>query len=246
MLEKYLEFLKMAFEKLTTLNSSDASMFDYFQTVECELIVILIGAGYLLAILCMVLAPYFGTKMIKNAVYKKSGWKEFIDKIKEVQLMLFSVSNELENLLGGLHFPEDKNFKILSTKKQMESKKIITKLAEYTKRESSSFINFEDSENIDYFSVSWVGKKCRNISRYSSKSNFFDLSDSDFFDLNAEDKKYIPDEVLDIESYNKKKLLPYRSLKSMQNRYWISLVLAEAIFWIAYIVLLIPLILLMF
>ena len=97
---------------------------------------------------------------------------------------------------------------------------------------------FEDSENIDYFSVSWIGQKCRNISKH-----YYDF---DFFDLNAEDRKYIPDEVLDIESYNKKKLLPYRSLKSMRNRYRISLVLAEAIFWIAYIVLLIPLILLMF
>ncbi len=28
MLEKYLEFLKMDFEKLTTLNSSDASMME--------------------------------------------------------------------------------------------------------------------------------------------------------------------------------------------------------------------------
>lgn len=238
MLEKYLELLKTAFEKLTTFNSADASVFDYFQTVGCEFIVILIGIGYLLAILCMVLTPYFGTKMIKNAIYKKSGWKEFIDKIKEVRLMLYAVSNELEDLLGELYFPKDKNFKILSSKKQVESKKIITKLAEYTKRESSSFINFEDSENIDYFSISWIGQKCRNISKH-----YYDF---DFFDLNAEDRKYIPDEVLDIESYNKKKLLPYRSLKSMRNRYRISLVLAEAIFWIAYIVLLIPLILLMF
>ena len=39
MLEKYLELLKTAFEKLTTFNSADASVFEYFQTAHPEFVV---------------------------------------------------------------------------------------------------------------------------------------------------------------------------------------------------------------
>lgn len=50
MLKKYLQFLIDSFEKLTSLGGSNSTWNDYFLTVGNELLVILIGLAYIIAI----------------------------------------------------------------------------------------------------------------------------------------------------------------------------------------------------
>lgn len=73
MLKKYLQFLIDLFEKLTSLGGSNSTWNDYFLTVGNELLVILIGLAYIIAIFLIIYIPIFGNKKLIRGIRKIIG-----------------------------------------------------------------------------------------------------------------------------------------------------------------------------
>lgn len=94
MLKKYLQFLIDSFEKLTSLGGSNSTWSDYFLTVGNELLVILIGLAYIIAIFLIVYIPIFGNKKLIRGIRKKDKWYRFYslyEKYTEAVLKIKSI-----------------------------------------------------------------------------------------------------------------------------------------------------------
>lgn len=94
MLKKYLQFLIDSFEKLTSLGGSNSTWNDYFLTVGNELLVILIGLAYIIAIFLIIYIPIFGNKKLIRGIRKKDNWYRFYnlyEKYTEAVLKIKSI-----------------------------------------------------------------------------------------------------------------------------------------------------------
>lgn len=98
MLKKYLQFLIDSFEKLTSLGGSNSTWSDYFLTVGNEILVILIGLAYIIAIFLIVYIPIFGNKKLIRGIRKKDKWYRFYSLYEKYTVAVLKIRSIVANI----------------------------------------------------------------------------------------------------------------------------------------------------
>ena len=97
MFQNYSNLLKKAFDAMTSLKGSNASVLDYFRTVGYEFLVLAIGLCYIAGIISIFAAPYGGCRAIFRKFLANHPWKRYSALRLEYEMFICKYNDLLYN-----------------------------------------------------------------------------------------------------------------------------------------------------
>lgn len=97
MFQNYSNLLKKAFDAMTSLKGSNASVLDYFRTVGYEFLVLAIGLCYIAVIISIFAAPYGGCRAIFRKFLANHPWKRYSALRREYEMFIGKYNSLLYN-----------------------------------------------------------------------------------------------------------------------------------------------------